>query len=93
MSDNRRLLHQSVIRGDEEAASFLISRGADVNLMTSLSHETPLHLAAAFTSSGRDLHFFWPRPNSYFRGGLQLDVGVILPVSSSVCPEASFAIE
>ena len=51
-SENRRLLHQSILRGDEEASSFLISRGADVNLMTSLGHETPLHLASAFASEG-----------------------------------------
>ena len=53
LSDNRRLLHQSILRGDEEASSFLISRGADVNLMTSLGHETPLHLAAAYTAEGK----------------------------------------
>ena len=56
--ENRRLLHQSILRGDEEASTFLISRGADVNLMTSLGHETPLLLAAAFASEGKDIFRF-----------------------------------
>uniref|UniRef100_A0A4W3ID53 Ankyrin repeat and FYVE domain containing 1 n=1 Tax=Callorhinchus milii TaxID=7868 RepID=A0A4W3ID53_CALMI len=43
------LLHKAIQRGDQFSAQFLIRHRARVNAATSVEHETPLHLVAAYS--------------------------------------------
>jgi hypothetical protein len=65
-------LHVAALSGNADVINALLAKGADVSAPTRDSHESALHIAAAWGGSMRSALCYWPAPTGW--PGMERDI-------------------